>query len=43
MSYKIVHVRGHCEVCINGEFYCSADNMAEAAKEIDEYMTKKGN
>lgn len=35
MSYDIVPVRGHYEVYINGEFYCSADNMTEAAKEIE--------
>lgn len=33
----IVDVYGHCEVYINGEFYCSADNFMEAAREVDEY------
>ncbi len=37
MSYRIVNVRGHYEVYINGEFYCSADNMAEATKEVERY------
>ena len=37
MSYNIVPVRGHFEVYINGEFYCSADNMREAINEIEKY------
>ena len=32
---KIVHVNGRYEVYINGEFYCSADSVVEAAKEIE--------
>lgn len=32
---KIVHVKDHYEVYINGEFYCSADTVVEAAKEIE--------
>ena len=35
MSYDIVPAKGHYEVYINGKFYCSADNMQEAAKEIE--------
>jgi hypothetical protein len=37
MSYRIVNVRGHYEIYINGKFYCSADNMTEATKEIERY------
>lgn len=37
MTYKIVSARGHYEVYINGVFYCSADTMHEAAKEIEDY------
>lgn len=37
MSYRIVPTRGHYEIYINGKFYCSADNMMEAVKEIEEY------
>lgn len=33
--YKIIHVNGHYDVYINGEFYCSADSMSEAVKEIE--------
>lgn len=29
------NVRGHVEVFIDGAFYCSADNMAEAKKEVE--------
>lgn len=34
-TYKIVHVNGHYEVYIDGKFYCSADTLTEAVKEIE--------
>lgn len=37
-EYEIKHVKDHYEVYINGEFYCSADNMVEAANEITKYI-----
>ena len=37
MTYNIIHVNGHYEVYINGIFYCSADTINAAAKEIEEY------
>lgn len=37
MNYKIVPNHGHYEVYIDGKFYCSADTMNEAAKEVEEY------
>lgn len=37
MTYRIIPVRGHFEVYINGEFYCSADNMREVETEIRNY------
>lgn len=37
MSYKIVYHYGHCDVYIDGEFYCSADNEDEALREISKY------
>lgn len=37
MNYKIVNVRGHYEIYINGEFYCSVDKMIEATREIEAY------
>lgn len=38
MTYKIVPVRDHCEVYINGQFYCSTDNVTEAEREIEIYQ-----
>ena len=40
MSYRIVPIRGHYEVHINGKFYCSADTWREADNEIKEYAVK---
>lgn len=37
MTYKIVSKYGHCEVYIDGKFYCSADNWIEAEREIEKY------
>ena len=42
MSCKIIPVRGHYEIYINGRFYCSADNKAEAEREIEEYRKQIG-
>ena len=35
MEYKIVPVHEHYEVYLNGKFFCSADTLTEAAKEIE--------
>ena len=35
-NIKMEKVKEHYEVYINGEFYCSADNPVEAAREIEE-------
>ena len=32
---KIIHVNGRYEVYIDVKFYCSADSVVEAAKEIE--------
>ena len=37
MIPEIVPVKEHFEVHINGEFYCSADNIREAKEEIKNY------
>ena len=37
MTYKIVPKNGHVEVYINGKFYCTADTMAEAIREVKNY------
>lgn len=36
METKIVPNRGHYDVYIDGELYCSADNWQEAEMEIQE-------
>ena len=41
MSYKIVPIRGHYEVHVNGKFYCSADTWREADEEIRKYISNK--
>lgn len=38
MTVKIVPVREHFEVHINGEFYCSADTLSEANQDVDNYI-----
>lgn len=42
MSYRIIPARGYYEVYINGRFYCSADNIKEAEKEIETYRKEMG-
>ena len=37
MNIQIKTTRGYFEVYINGEFYCSADNMREAINEVEKY------
>lgn len=32
---SIRHERGHYEVYINGDFFCSADTYCEALKEVE--------
>ena len=41
MSYKIIPVRDHFEIYINGKFYCSADSIKEVEMELRQYY--KGN
>lgn len=36
-GYRIIHVKGHYEVYINGIFYCSADTYEEAECEGKKY------
>ena len=35
MNIEIKPMHGHFEVYINGNFYCSADTMAEAIEEVE--------
>ena len=37
MTYKIIPIKEHYVVYINGKFYCSADTWNEAVKEIEKY------
>ena len=37
MNISIVPTKGHYEVYIDGKFFCSADSLPEAAKEIENY------
>ena len=34
-DYKIISKNGHYEVYVNGKFYCSADTIIEAARELE--------
>ena len=42
MTCKIIPVQEHYELHINGEFYCSADNLTEAKREIEKYEDLTG-
>lgn len=35
---KIIQVRGHWEVYLDGEFYCSADSYTEAFEEAADIL-----
>lgn len=37
MNYQIIASRGHYEVYVNGDLYCTADTIKEAEREIEEY------
>lgn len=41
MTCEIRRNREHLVVYINGEFYCTADNEREAAKEIENYIEER--
>lgn len=36
MAAEIIAVRGHYEVYVNGQFYCSADTREEAVTEMEQ-------
>ena len=38
MTVKIIPVREHFEVHIDGEFYCSADTLSEAKQDIENFI-----
>lgn len=41
MSIRVIPVRGHYEVYINGLFVCSEDTYYRAVKEAEKYMKEK--
>ena len=41
MSYKIIPVKGHYEIYVDGEFFCSADSWSEAEREIEAFQLDK--
>ena len=43
MTYKVKPHKGHYVLYINGEFYCTADNMKEVDEELRNYVEKGGN
>ena len=40
-TYKVLNIRGHLEVYLNGQFICSGDNETEICEEIKEYESNK--
>ena len=41
MSYQIIHVFGHYEVYINGQFVCSGDTYNEASREAEKCLAER--
>ena len=37
MEIEIIPVKGHFEIYINKEFYCSADSWHEAVQDVENY------
>ena len=35
MNWEVKHVHEHYEIYVNGNFYCSADNMTEVSEIIE--------
>ena len=35
MNVDYINVRGHWEAYIDGKFFCSADTLTEAVKEVE--------
>lgn len=38
---QIINKFGHYEVYVDGEFMCSADTLAEAARELEEVLEER--
>ena len=41
MKYDIVRDREHYVVYIDGEFFCTADKVSEAAEEVEAYLSER--
>lgn len=41
LFYDIIMKQGYYDVLMNGEFYCSANNLTEAAKKVEDYLESK--
>ena len=41
MDIRIIQVRGHYDVYIDGEYYCSADTYSEAFEEAEKWLEKR--
>lgn len=41
MDYEIISSKGHYDILINGKFYCSADTLPEAKREIEDYKNSQ--
>ena len=40
-NFSIMHINGHYDVYIDGKFYCSADTMPDAIREVENYNQDK--
>ena len=38
MDYEVKQIHGHYEIYIDGNFYCTADNMVEVVEEIEKFL-----
>lgn len=38
---EVLQVRGHYEVWVHGEFYCSCDNLVEVVEEVNAWVCEE--
>jgi hypothetical protein len=38
VDIRVIHVTGHYEIYVDGEFYCSVDSLAEAREEVKNWL-----
>lgn len=41
LNYNIKHEHDHYSVYIEGQFYCSADTLVEAATDVEKYIEER--